>query len=36
MVPDHDRDWWREYRVGLEEALDQDELVVRAQQIERI
>jgi hypothetical protein len=36
MVPDLDRDWWREYRAGLEEAFDQDELVVRAQQIERI
>jgi hypothetical protein len=34
MVKELDRDWWREYRSGLEEQFDQDELVVRAQEIE--
>jgi hypothetical protein len=36
MVADLDREWWRQYRSGLEEAFDQDELVVRAQEIERL
>jgi hypothetical protein len=36
MVSELDRDWWREYRAGLEEAFEQDELVVRAQVIERL
>ena len=36
MVPELDRNWWREYRAGLEVAFDQDELVVRAQEIERL
>ena len=36
MVPDLDRAWWREYRADLEREFDQDELVVRAQSIERM
>jgi hypothetical protein len=36
MVPELDREWWRAYRAGLEDAFDQDELVVRAQVIERL
>jgi hypothetical protein len=36
MVPDLDRPWWAAYRAGLEEAFDQEELVVRAQVIERL
>jgi hypothetical protein len=36
MVPELDREWWREYREKLEDAFDQDELVVRAQEIERL
>ena len=36
MVADLDREWWRQYRAGLEEEFDQDELVVRAQEIERL
>jgi hypothetical protein len=36
MVADLDREWWRQYRVELEEAFDQEELVVRAQEIERL
>ena len=36
MVSDLDRNWWREYRAGLEEAFDQDELVVRAQEMQRL
>lgn len=31
-----DRAWWAEYRAGLEDKFDQDELVVRAQPIERL
>lgn len=36
MVPDLDRAWWSEYRKGLERDFDQDELVARAQVIERL
>jgi hypothetical protein len=36
MVESLDRPWWREYRAGLERDFDQDELVVRAQEIERL
>jgi hypothetical protein len=36
MVPELDRAWWQEYRVMLERAFEQDELVVRAQVIERL
>ena len=36
MVPELDREWWRTYRDSLEEAFDQEELVVRAQAIERL
>jgi hypothetical protein len=36
MVQDLDRAWWAEYRKGLEKKFDQDELVVRAQGIERL
>src|SRR3954471_2570250 len=35
-VADLDREWWGQYRAGLGEAFDQDELVVRAQVIERL
>jgi hypothetical protein len=31
-----DRKWWAEYRAGLEDKFEQDELVVRAQSIERL
>ena len=36
MVPDLDRAWWSVYRTGLERHFDQDELVIRAQEIERL
>jgi hypothetical protein len=36
MVETLDRDWWRDYRLSLEERFDQDEVVVRAQAIERL
>jgi hypothetical protein len=36
MVPELDRDWWRAYREGLERDFDQEELVVRAQEMERL
>lgn len=36
MVSDLDRPWWQEYRAGLERDFDQDELVVRAQAMERL
>lgn len=36
MVSDVDRAWWAGYRKGLERHFDQEELVVRAQQIERL
>src|SRR3982751_988340 len=36
MVEQLDREWWRTYRASLEDAFDQDELVVRAQEIERL
>ena len=36
MVPELDREWWGAYRAGLERDFDQDELVVRAQEIERL
>jgi hypothetical protein len=36
MVPELDRGWWSEYRAGLESLFDQDELVIRAQLIERL
>jgi hypothetical protein len=36
MVEDLDARWWAEYREALEIRFDQDELVVRAQQIRRL
>ena len=36
MVPELDRAWWTDYRTRLERDFDQDELVVRAQAIERL
>ena len=36
MVPELDRAWWGDYRASLERQFDQDELVVRAQVIERL
>lgn len=36
MVADLDRVWWAGYKEGLEREFDQEELVVRAQQIERL
>jgi hypothetical protein len=36
MVENLDRGWWREYKVGLEQDFEQDELVIRAQEIERL
>ena len=36
MVPELDREWWKAYRIQLEDAFDQDELVVRAQAMERL
>lgn len=36
MVADLDRAWWTGYRKGLERHFDQEELVVRAQQMERL
>ena len=36
MVAALDREWWGQYRAGLEEEFDQEELVVRAQEIERL
>ena len=36
MVSDLDRAWWGEYRMGLERRFEQEELVVRAESIERL
>ena len=36
MVEGLDRGWWREFRTELERRFAQDELVVRAQAIERL
>jgi hypothetical protein len=36
MVESLDRDWWRGYRRELERRFRQDELVVRAQAMERL
>jgi hypothetical protein len=36
MVAELDRAWWSEYRAALEAQFDQEELVVRAQAIERL
>lgn len=36
MVEDLDRAWWGDYRARLERQFDQEELVVRAEQIERL
>lgn len=36
MVPDLDRAWWAEYRAKLEEQFEQEEMVIRAQVIERL
>jgi hypothetical protein len=31
-----DRSWWRSYRARLEERFEQDEIVVRAREVERL
>lgn len=36
MVEELDRAWWGEYRHQLEKQFEQDELVVRAESIERL
>ena len=36
MAPALDRDWWRGYRAELERRFRQDEIVVRAQAVERL
>ena len=36
MVEHLDRGWWAQYRGRLEERFDQEELVVRAHEIERL
>ncbi|MBV8799748.1 MAG: hypothetical protein JO208_08080 [Alphaproteobacteria bacterium] len=36
MVDDLDRAWWRDFRARLERRLDQKELVVRAQAMEKL
>jgi hypothetical protein len=36
MVSELDRGWWADYRQGLERQFDQEELVVRAQPMERL
>jgi hypothetical protein len=36
MVEELDRTWWRDYRRELEARFAQDELVIRAQQVERL
>ena len=36
MVDRLDRDWWSAFRRSLEARFEQDELVIRAQQIERL
>ncbi|PWE52959.1 hypothetical protein DEM27_28135 [Metarhizobium album] len=36
MTEGLDRDWWRDYRERLERQLAQDEIVIRATQIDRL
>lgn len=36
MVEPLERDWWRGYRAELERRFRQDEIVIRAQQVERL
>ena len=36
MVPTLDREWWTAYRRQLEKEFRQDELVIRAHEIERL
>jgi hypothetical protein len=36
MVDEIDREWWRHYRQELEEAFEQEEIVIRATAIERL
>ena len=36
MVDALDRDWWRGFRAALERRFAQDELVVRAHEVERL
>ena len=36
MVDDLDEDWWTRYRATLERKFEQDELVVRVQEIRRL
>jgi hypothetical protein len=36
MVEELDRQWWKQLRVDLERRFEQDEIVIRAEQIERL
>ena len=36
MADELDRRWWREYREALERRFRQDEIVVRAREVERL
>ena len=36
MVDEVDRSWWRDFRARLERQFEQQELVVRAQPVERL
>jgi hypothetical protein len=36
MLQELDRDWWARYRKELERRFDQREIVIRAQEIERL
>lgn len=36
MVAHLEPKWWREYRTGLERTFEQESIVVRAQEIERL
>jgi hypothetical protein len=36
MVDHHDRKWWKAFRIEMETAFAQDEVVIRTQAIERL
>ena len=36
MAETLDRDWWRKYRTSLERRFRQDEVVIRASEVERL
>jgi hypothetical protein len=36
MADDLDRDWWKRYRAGLEKRFRQEEIVIRASEMERL